>query len=78
MVAVNEHSGAAGIAHWVNSYFNLREERRLEKRDTRLLKIKEWVDQQYEGGRNTVIGDHELIEFIQAEVPELWNELNRR
>ena len=78
VVAVNEHSGAAGIAHWVNSYFNLREERRLEKRDPRLLQIKQWVDQQYGGGRNTVIGDHELIEFIQAEIPKLWNELNRR
>lgn len=78
VVAVNEHSGAAGIAHWVNNYFNLKEDRRLEKRDPRLAKIKEWVDKQYEEGRNTVIGDHELVEFIQAELPELWEELHRR
>ncbi len=78
VVAVNEHSGAAGIAHWVNSYFNLREDRKLEKRDPQLLKVKDWVDLQYAGGRETVIGDHELVAFIQAEMPEFWSELNRR
>jgi len=78
VVAVNEHSGAAGIAHWVNSYFNLKDDRKLEKRDPRLAKLKEWVDRQYEAGRNTVIGDHELVAVIQAEIPELWEELNRR
>ena len=42
VVAVNEHSGAAGLAHWINSYFNLRDESRIDKRDERLNTVKVW------------------------------------
>lgn len=77
VVAVNEHSGAAGLAHWANRYFNLKGENSLDKKDPRLSKVKEWVDAQYSDGRNTVIGDEELEQAIKKLAPELMAELSR-
>jgi isopropylmalate/homocitrate/citramalate synthase len=72
-VAINQHSGIAGVAHWVNSYFELDEENRLAKRDPMLVKLKEWVDAQYEDdARQTLIGERELVRAIQEEIPDLW------
>ena len=75
VVAVNEHSGAAGLAHWVNSYFNLQDDHRLDKRDERLAPVKAWVDRQYAEGRDTVIGDEELEAVLKELAPGLWQEL---
>ena len=64
LVAVSNTSGLAGIAHWINTYFKLPDERKVDK-NTRLVKeVKEWVDSEYEGGRVTVITDHELLKVI--------------
>lgn len=64
-VMITNTSGAAGIAHWINSTYNLKNEARLSKDSPMILKIKEWVDQEYENGRVTAISDMELTE--QAE-----------
>lgn len=59
-VAVDSHSGLAGIAHWMNSYFRLKGEHALGKQDEVVVKVKEMVDALYAEGRNTVMGDLEL------------------
>ena len=59
-VAVSSTSGLAGIAFWINDYYNLPEEKRVSKQDPVVLKIKEWVDNEYAEGRETAIGDDEL------------------
>ena len=64
-VMITNTSGAAGIAHWINSTYNLKDEARLSKDSPMILKIKDWVDQEYENGRVTAISDMELTE--QAE-----------
>ena len=76
VVAVSEHSGIAGLTFWVNRYFNLKGDQAIDKKDPRLQPLKEWVDQQYQEGRNTVIGDEELEEALQTVCPELWGELS--
>ena len=75
VVAINQSSGAAGIVFWINQRFNLKGEKRLDKRDPRVQKLKEWVDREYAEGRNTVIGDVEMEEVIKTETPDLWAEL---
>jgi isopropylmalate/homocitrate/citramalate synthase len=70
-VAVNAHSGAAGIAHWINNYFALSGENRVDKKDARVSLVKEWVDEQYANGRLTVIGDEELESVVKRVIPEL-------
>lgn len=64
-VMITNTSGAAGIAHWINSTYNLKDEARLSKDSPMILKIKDWVDQEYENGRVTAISDMELT--VQAE-----------
>lgn len=64
LVSVSNTSGLAGIAHWINSYFKLKGERAVDKSHEVVIKIKEWVDAEYEGGRVTVITDDELLDLI--------------
>jgi len=59
-VAVDSHSGLAGIAHWMNGYFKLKGEHAVQKQDPLVATIKEKVDALYTQGRNTVMGDEEL------------------
>jgi isopropylmalate/homocitrate/citramalate synthase len=72
-VAINQTSGTAGIAHWINSFFGFSGNKRLDKRDSRVLKIKEWVDEQYKNGRVTAISDLELEEAVRELVPEIYD-----
>ena len=59
-VAVDSHSGLAGVAHWMNSYFRLQGTQMVDKADPLVLSIKKKVDALYAAGRNTVMGDEEL------------------
>ena len=72
-VAINQTSGLAGIAHWINGYFGFKGNKRLDKRDVRVQKIKEWVDDQYVSGRVTSLSDVELEEAIRMLVPEIYD-----
>ncbi len=63
-VAISNTSGLAGIAHWINSYYHLKDEKALEKTNPLVQKVKEWVDRQYDDGRVTVITDAELTTII--------------
>lgn len=65
-VAVSNTSGAAGIAHWIDSHYRLKGDQKVDKNSELVKMIKSWVDQQYEDGRVTVLCDAEL-EAIVAE-----------
>lgn len=60
LVAVDSHSGLAGVAHWINNYFRLKGENTIGKNDPMVIAVKEQVDALYAAGRNTVMGDEEL------------------
>ncbi|MBP3650292.1 MAG: 2-isopropylmalate synthase [Clostridia bacterium] len=60
LVAVDSHSGLAGVAHWINSYFRLKGDNVIAKNDPLVVAVKAEVDALYEAGRNTVMGDEEL------------------
>ncbi len=71
MVAVSNTSGLAGIAHWMNAYYRLTGERALDKTSPVVLKVKDWVDAEYESGRVTVIADDELVKVVTDVCHEL-------
>lgn len=71
VVAVNEYSGLAGIAAWINTYYRLKEDEKIDKKDSRVALIKEWVDEQYKEGRNTIIGNNELELLVGKIMPEI-------
>jgi isopropylmalate/homocitrate/citramalate synthase len=77
-VAVGEHSGLAGVAHWINSYFRLQGDERIDKRDPAVVKLKEWIDDQIQDGRMTIFGDSELDQALKRLMPEAWAELSAR
>lgn len=64
LVSVSNTSGLAGIAHWMNAYYHLENERKVDKNSKLVKMVKEWVDQQYEDGRVTVLTDNELVTEI--------------
>ncbi len=71
IVVVDAHSGAAGIAAWINTYFGLDGDAAIDKRSAEVAKIKEWIDAEYADGRNTVIGDAELEQQVKKHLPQL-------
>ncbi len=72
-VTVNSHSGLAGIAHWINSYFGISGSRKIDKKDARVAVIKEWVDEQYKGGRVTSISDNEFLDALRELTPDIFD-----
>ena len=75
-VAVNAHSGLAGIAHWANDYFKPKN-KKMDKKHPGLIALKEWVDKQYAEERVTALGDEELEEAMKNIAPELYEQLTK-
>lgn len=71
LVAVSNTSGLAGVAHWINTYYKLRDEKAVDKQSELVVKVKSWVDEQYDEGRVTVITDSELLDVIAKTCEEL-------
>ena len=71
IVVVDAHSGAAGIAAWINTYYSLADNDRIDKRDEGVTAIKEWIDNEYATGRTTVIGDAEMEQQVKKHLPRL-------
>ncbi len=64
LVAVSNTSGLAGIAMWINAYYRLEGDRKIDKSSPLVSEVKKWVDQQYEEGRVTVLTDNEMVVVI--------------
>ena len=71
LCAVSNTSGLAGIAHWINTYFKLKDEKQIDKSNPVVAEVKKWVDKQYEDGRVTVLTDQELCGQIAIACREL-------
>jgi citrate (Re)-synthase len=72
-VALTQTSGLAGIALWINNYFGLDENNRVDKKDIKVAEIKGWIDLQYSDGRTTSISDEEMLEAIREIAPEVFD-----
>ena len=59
-VLVGKASGLAGIAYWINNNYNLPEDKLIDKKDPLVISLKEWIDKEYEDGRQTTLSDGEL------------------
>lgn len=74
-VAVSNTSGLAGIAHRINSYYQLPQEKQMDKNSELVKRVKSWIDAEYEQGRVTSITDKELIKVITESCETLGIEL---
>lgn len=70
-VAISNTSGVSGIVHWINSHYGLKDEHALDKTHPLVLAVKSWVDDEYAGGRVTVISMGELEAVTAREAARL-------
>jgi isopropylmalate/homocitrate/citramalate synthase len=63
-VLISKTSGASGIAYWINENYRLEGEEQIDKRDPLVSALKDWVDREYEDGRQTALSNSELEEKI--------------
>ncbi len=76
-VAITDKSGADGVAHWVNEFFGLRGDDRINK--IRVHKLARWVIDQYDiEGRLTSISDQELEAKAKEFFPDYWEKYKNR
>ena len=64
-VSVGKTSGLAGIAYWINHNYGLKGENEVDKKDPAVIALKEWVDTEYQNGRQTAISDGELEKHLK-------------
>ena len=62
---IGKSSGAAGIAFWINENYGLKASEAVDKKDALVTSLKEWVDAEYAGGRQTTLSTHEIEEKIE-------------
>ena len=71
LVAVSNTSGLAGIAHWINTYYRLKDDKQVDKQSKLVKVVRNWVDEEYETGRVTVMTDDELVTVIEKTCKDL-------
>ncbi len=64
-VMLGKTSGLAGIAYWINENYRLCATEAVDKRDPLVIALKEWIDKEYEGGRQTSLSVGEIEEQIE-------------
>ena len=65
-VSINNTSGLAGIAYWINEYYKLPKEHKIDKSHSIVATIKALIDAEYANGRCSVMGDDELDAMVRA------------
>lgn len=74
-VSINNTSGLAGIAYWINQYYNLPDKHKIDKSHPIVAKIKSEVDKEYANERSSVMGDDELDNILMMCDKELHKQL---
>ena len=63
-VLLGKTSGLAGIAYWINQNYSLSGDKAVDKHSPLVIKLKEWIDAEYEQGRITSLSNSEIEEKI--------------
>ncbi len=75
-VMITDKSGADGVVIWVNDFFGLKGEDKINK--IKVHAIARWVMDQYEKeGRLTAISDEELEAKVKELLPDYWQKYRR-
>ena len=64
-VSINNTSGLAGIAYWINQYYALEDADKIDKTHPIVAQVKALIDKEYEEGRCSVMGDDELDNMVR-------------
>ncbi|MCQ2478827.1 MAG: 2-isopropylmalate synthase [Clostridia bacterium] len=66
-VLLGKSSGLAGIAYFINQHYGLEGENAVDKKSELVVRLKEWIDKEYDDGRQTALTDKE----IESKINEL-------
>ncbi len=69
VVEISKTSGQAGIAYWVNQNYRQADGAEVKKQDSLVQAMKDWIDQEYEDGRQTMMTDRELEVMVERLAP---------
>ena len=64
-VMLGKTSGLAGIAYWINENYRLTATEAVDKKDPLVIALKAWIDEEYDGGRQTSLSVSEIEEKIE-------------
>ena len=64
-VMIGKASGLAGIAYWINENYQLTGGEAVDKKDPLVVALKQWIDAEYEDGRQTTLSTAELETKIE-------------
>lgn len=65
-VMLGKTSGLAGIAYWINQNYHLTGADAVDKKSELVARLKEWIDKEYEDGRQTSLSTSEIEEKIEV------------
>lgn len=71
-IIITDKSGTAGVAYWINTYLNLSEDKKVDKKHPGVVKIYKKILEQYEKGRITSISNEEMLALTKKYIPELF------
>ena len=64
-VMIGKTSGLAGIAYWINQNYRLHGDDQVTKKDELVIRLKQWVDEEYAGGRTVSLSTDEIERKIE-------------
>jgi len=68
-IIINDKSGAAGIAQWVNNHLRLAANRRVDKRHPGVAKINRIIKEMFQKGRVAGISEEEMSQLTRKHLP---------
>lgn len=71
-ISINDKSGRAGVAYWINQELGLKDERRVNKTHPSVGIIHERILAAYDKGRTTNFSSKEMLAFTKRYMPELF------
>ncbi len=71
-ISINDKSGAAGVAHWLNSRLELTGEAALDKKHPGVIKMNKAVAKEYANGRSTNLSNRELENLARHHLPQFF------
>jgi isopropylmalate/homocitrate/citramalate synthase len=71
-IIINDKSGLAGIAQWINTHLRLTDEKRIDKHNPAVARINDWVQEQYDKGRVTSLSNEEIEHAVRNFMPHLF------
>ncbi len=71
-ISINDKSGVAGVAHWLNQRLGLTGENALDKRHPGVIKMNKAIAKDYERGRSTNMSSRELENLARHYLPQCF------